>query len=325
LPSFASPLPRVCSLPVLLWVMVVCWSRASSAHGPIGEPKPARVEYEYFPQASVSSAGSSPLAARFQVARIGLTLPVPVSRSTLLLPALRYQVLDIGAEGARLPAERDPVEALHSLQLSLGTLVQLGEHWRLLGQLGGGVAGDLAVRLSADDWVLSASLLALWTAGSGFTLGAGVGYDRRTGDVAPLPLIGVYWELSPHILVRGVLPQSVSLRYRPEQHITLALDGGLDGERYHLSRARVAVDHAEVAYSVVKLGPSATLALERLAAHALDRGTRLAPAFRPLQRRSPTRRLRREVRVIRRLGDVVRPQRLERGRGRCRIGRGPCS
>ena len=67
------------------------------------------------------------------------------------------------------------------------------------------------------------------------------------------------WEPSSEWLVRGVLPQFLAVRYRPHERVTLAVDSGLDGERYHLSEEAVGVAHGEVAYSVIKVGPSVTL------------------------------------------------------------------
>ena len=67
--------------------------------------------------------------------------------------------------------------------------------------------------------------------------GRGVGYDRRTGDVAPLPLVAFSWEPAPDLLVRGVLPQFFSLRYRVATPVTLGLEAGMDGERYHRARS----------------------------------------------------------------------------------------
>jgi hypothetical protein len=38
----------------------------------------------------------------------------------------------------------------------------------------------------------------------GVTLGAGIGYDRRTGDVRPLPLVALDWQPRPDLLLRGI-------------------------------------------------------------------------------------------------------------------------
>ena len=85
--------------------------------------------------------------------------------------------------------------------------------------------------------MVSAQALGLWAVTPDFTLGAGVGYDRRTGDVAPLPLVAFSWEPAPDLLVRGVLPQFFSLRYRVATPVTLGLEAGMDGERYHRARS----------------------------------------------------------------------------------------
>jgi hypothetical protein len=230
------------------------------AHGQVAELKPARIEYEYYPSAGVrgGSAGLQNGEARFQSARASFALPTPLGTSSLLIPGVRYQVLDVGSDGAAAQSGTKPIEALHSMQLSLGMLQRLSDDWSLFGQVGGGLAGDLSGELASDDWVVSAQLLTLWALDDGFTLGAGIGYDRRTGQVAPLPLLALRWEPRPDLLLRGVVPQFLSVRYRAAEPLTLALDSGLEGERYHLSEESVALAHGEVAYSVIKLGPSVT-------------------------------------------------------------------
>jgi hypothetical protein len=229
------------------------------AHAQAMELKPARLEYEFYPSASVRGSGVTTADGdvRFQSARASLSVPTPVGRETLLIPGFRYQLLDVGQETAAGPTE--PVEALHSLVLSLGVLQPLTSDVSLFMQVGGGVAGDLSGELTSDDWVVSAQALGLWTISDGFTLGAGVGYDRRTGDVTPLPLVAFNWEPQPDLLVRAVLPQFLALRYRVANPVTLGVEASLDGERYHLNEQGVDLKHVEVAHSVAKLGPSVTL------------------------------------------------------------------
>jgi uncharacterized protein DUF6268 len=223
------------------------------------EIKPARLEYEFYPGAAVHgpTASSPESEAHFQSARASLSLPTPVGGGTYLIPGLRYQLLDIGQQAST--ATTPNVEALHSLVLSLGVVQPLGSDVSLFAQLGGGLAGDLAGEVASDDWIVSAQALALWNIIPDFTLGAGLGYDRRTGDVRPLPLLAFNWEPRPDLLVRGVLPQFLALRYRAATPVTLALEASLEGERYHLAESGVGVAHAEVAHSVAKVGPSVTL------------------------------------------------------------------
>jgi hypothetical protein len=223
------------------------------------ELKPARLEYEFYPSAAVHGPGPTGADSdvRFQSARASLALPTPLGKESLLITGLRYQLLDVGQYQASDSTE--PVAALHSLVLSLGMLTPLGSDVSLFTQVGGGLAGDLSGDVVSDDWVVSAQALGLWTIGGGFTLGAGVGYDRRTGEVTPLPLVALNWEPRPDLLVRGVLPQFFAVRYRAGEPVTLAFDATLDGERYHLNEEGVNLANVEVAHSVIKVGPSVTL------------------------------------------------------------------
>jgi hypothetical protein len=253
---FARITPRRASL--ALGALATCFIPAL-ARAQAAELEPARVEYEYYPTAGVHGLGGPDSEARFQAARASLALPTPVGDGgTLLIPGLRYTLLDVG-QTTPSGAPAQPVEALHSFMLSLGVLQRLDDRWSLFAQLGGGLAGNLSGEVASDDWVVSAQALGMWKLSDGFTLGAGVGYDRRTGDVRPLPLVAFDWQPQPDLLVRGILPQFLALRYRAGQPVTLALEASLDGERYHLSRDDVGVAHGEVAHSLAKLGPSVTL------------------------------------------------------------------
>jgi hypothetical protein len=230
------------------------------AQAQAAELKPARLEYEYYPSAGVRGLGGPESEARFQTARASLAVPTPIGRSdTLLIPGLRYTLLDVGQSTPTTGGEAQPVEALHSFALSLGVLQPLDDRWSLFAQFGAGLAGNLSSEVASDDWVVSAQALAMRRVADGFTLGAGLGYDRRTGDVRPLPLVAFDWQPRPDLLLRGILPQFLALRYRAGRPVTLAVEASLEGERYHLSEQDVGVAHGEVAHSVAKLGPSLTL------------------------------------------------------------------
>lgn len=232
----------------------------SLAQAQNSELKPARIEYEFSPSRSVNGAGAdAPESARFQAARVSLTLPTRVGKETLLMPGLRYSLLDVGESGAPSGSSTETVGSLHSMMLSLGVLQPLSERFSLFAQVGGGVASDLADEMSSDDWVVSAQALGLWNIDESFTLGAGIGYDRRTGKVAPLPLVAFSWEPRRDLLVRAVLPQFFSARYRAATPVTLSLDASLDGERYHLGEQSAGIAEAEVGHSVIKAGPSVTM------------------------------------------------------------------
>ena len=83
-------------------------------------------------------------------------------------------------------------------------------------------------------------------------------HQNEPPDVSPLPLLAVAWHPSDQLVLRGVVPQSLALRYRPFRCLSFGIEGGLDGERYHLSGDEYAADEAEIAFSIAKVGLSLT-------------------------------------------------------------------
>lgn len=239
-----------------------CLATTGGAHAQqLGDFKLASAGYEYYPNAKAKLTSLNPDGgdAAFQVFTAALTVPIVLEKDrTILIPGFRYSMLDIIQDQDSLARNQTPVDALHSLMLKLSLLHNFNEHWGVFVSVSGGIASDLAGSLAGDDFVVAAQALALWTIIPDFTLGAGIGYDRRTGSVSPLPLIGLDWQPSPVFMIRGVVPQSLAIPYRALNWLTLGLEGALEGERYHLSD-RPGDENVEVAYRVVKVGAAATV------------------------------------------------------------------
>jgi len=260
----------------------LAWLVPAAVQAQLDDLKPAVASYEHYPSARVRGAvgtdGSEEVG--FHVLKTGLTVPIALNDGgTLLIPGFKYTLMDVITETSAADEAVASVDALHALSLSAGMWQRFDEHWSVYGTIGGGLASDLSGDLASDEWVFSAQLLALYTIVPAFTLGAGVGYDRRTGEVAPLPLLAINWQPSHAFMIRGVVPVTLNIRYRPVDALTLALESALEGERYHLDRRRLGVEHAEVAYSVVKLGLAATAHIAELIHTRMYGGAALCRRF----------------------------------------------
>ena len=247
--------------PVLVAIALYWTVSSSLAHAQLGDVKLGAAGYEYFPAAAGRATPLNPGGGRaaFQMFRASVAVPLELSEHTYFIPGLRYSALDLMEDNPPPPETRQSIGALHALLLKAALWHAFDEHWAVFASVGGGLASDFSSGVSSRDWVVSAQLLGLWTIVRGFTLGAGVGYDRRTGSVSPLPLLALDWRPSDVFMVRGVVPESLAIRYRVIPWLTLALEGGLEGERYHLGAKKFGVDDAEVAYSIMKSGLSATV------------------------------------------------------------------
>lgn len=249
----------------LLCVLVVASAYAAfaprSAHAQLGDLKIASAGYEYYPNARAKRTMLNPdgADAAFQVFKASLSVPIVLEKDrTILIPGFRYSLLDIIQDEQSLARDQTPVDALHAMLLKLGLFHYFNDTWGMYVAVSGGLAGDLSGDLSGDDFVIAGQLMGLWTIVPEFTLGAGIGYDRRTGTVSPLPLIAIDWQPTPVFMIRGVVPESLAFRWRTAEWLTLGVEGALEGERYHLSE-RIGVENVEVAYRVVKVGVGATV------------------------------------------------------------------
>jgi hypothetical protein len=236
------------------------FSATETAEAQLGDLKIASAGYEYYPTAQAKRTSLNPdgADAGFQIFKASLSVPIPLGEHTIFIPGFRYSMLDILQDEGSLARDQTPVDALHAMLVKAAILHYFNESWGMYAAVSGGIASDLAGDLSTDDLVVSGQLLALWTVLPEFTLGAGIGYDRRTGNVGPLPLVAIDWQPTPVLMIRGVLPESLAFRWRTAQWLTLGLEGALEGERYHLSD-RPDVEEVEVAYRVVKMGAAATV------------------------------------------------------------------
>lgn len=231
---------------------------SSFAHAQLGDIKVASTAYEYFPTAKGRATPLNPNGgnASFQLFRAQVSVPIALTERTYFIPGVRYTLLDVNASR---DDSRQTIRALHALLLKAALWHSFSERWAVFAAVGGGLASDFSSGVSSRDWVVSAQLIGMWTVVPGFTLGAGVGYDRRTGNVSPLPLLAVDWRPNDVFMIRGIVPELLAVRYRAVPWLTVALEGALEGERYHLGAKKFRADDAEVAYRVAKAGLSATV------------------------------------------------------------------
>lgn len=197
-------------------------------------------------------------SAQVQVLSVSAGLPLMYPRARLMvMPVLSYMRLAPDRGGA--DAEQG-IESLHATMITLVGHYAINDDWSVIGLLGGGFASDFK-GVWLDDYVLSGSLIGSYRFSEDFSLGAGVGYDRRTGEVRPLPLVQLDWHFTPNLRLSGVVPARVYLGWRAHERFTVGLRGGLEGERFHVDADPFGVEDVEVAWSVVKLAPSVVLHL----------------------------------------------------------------
>lgn len=193
------------------------------------------------------------------VLRATMGYPLVLKGGWVLLPSVSYERLAFRSDGLAIAPR-----TLHAPMASFGVLKVFTPKLMGLVSVSGGFASDFERPVAADELVVTGMVLAMYRFNDNLMIGAGVGYDRRTGNVQPLPALPVKWRPSSRFQLRGVVPAFLSAEYRTAPWLTTALRGSFEGNRYHLGAPRYGTDDLQLAYSVIGVGPRLTFHLGKL-------------------------------------------------------------
>jgi len=217
----------------------------------------ASVSYEHYPNVDSPKDASSTIGLEVFRVRAALPIPLTESKKTILLPGLSYEMLGFHGTGDNRPN----VGTLHAPSASLGLIQVFGDRFITMAIVGAGFATDFRDRISSDDLLFTVTGMFLYKFDKNFTLGAGISYDRRSGDLLPLPAIGVNWQITNDFRIRGFVPSMLNVEYRALPWLTVGLRGTFEGNRFHLSEKGYGISHLELAYSTITVGPKVTFRL----------------------------------------------------------------
>ena len=230
-----------------IWAGACLLTTTSVAHGQLADSLVAAT-VEHYPAAT---SGALPGKIAINVVRGTAGVPVEVGKTTTLIAGAGYEM--IGAE----PTEANSLQ-LHSVKTVFGVDQRFGERWGLVLLGEAGLASDFRDTVGSDDLLLSASGFATYAFSDSFKLGAGAIYDRRTGDLAPLPAVLLKLRVGSRFRMRGFVPVWLTAEYHLFDWLDVGLRSTLDGNRFHLGKDTWGLDNAELAYSNLTVGPKVT-------------------------------------------------------------------
>jgi len=218
----------------------------------------ASISYERYP--SVSSPRDATGQLGLQVFRFRAGYPFFLSKQTILIPGLAYELFDFRqSDGAGVN-----VGALHAPTASLTLAQKFTDRISLIGSVGAGFATDFQDRVSVDDLQFTLTAIGLYKFSDTFSLGAGISYTRQTGTLTPIPAVALNWQLGDRFRVRGFVPALLNIEYRATPWLTAGIRGTFEGNRYHLSEKSTGGDNVQLAYSTITVGPKVTFGLSDL-------------------------------------------------------------
>jgi hypothetical protein len=209
----------------------------------------ASTSFEYYPSADNEDAPNERL--QLNVFRASVGLPIPVTKTTTLITGASYEMIDVH------PSDQDAFQ-LHAPTVTLGAIQALSDRWAIWGIGDVGFASDFSESVTSDDVMASVTGLVSYKISDSFTLGAGATYDRRTGQLAPLPALMLNLRVSERARVRGFVPSYLSAEYRTTNWLDVGVRATFEGNRFHLGEQKFGAPNLELAYSTLTVGPKVT-------------------------------------------------------------------
>lgn len=208
----------------------------------------ATMSVEQYPGAS---SDALPGETDLRVLRASVGVPLPLSDATTLVVGAAYERLDIGlGSGEELE--------LHAPKLMLGGLHDLSERWGLMAFAEVGLASSLEGGLGSEDLLLSLTGIATYAVSSSFDIGAGILYDRRSGELAPMPALLVQLRLSERLRVRGFAPVWLRADFRATPWLDVGIRSSFENNRFHVIDETSPARDTELAYTNLTVGPQIT-------------------------------------------------------------------
>ena len=121
------------SLAALAATLVTCAASTAAAQ----VPDLAHVGFEYLPPVDIADA--APARVSVLSYEVGLNVPIPVGKSTVLIPGLEYHV--DSPSFSDTPAGYVPLDDVRSIEASLLVVQQLGSDWSLALRVAPGLTG----------------------------------------------------------------------------------------------------------------------------------------------------------------------------------------
>lgn len=208
----------------------------------------AAMSVEQYPGAeSDGVAGETEL----RVFRTSVAAPLRLSDESTLVVGAAYERLDIHT------GEGEDLE-LHAPRALLGVVHQVSERWGVMAFGEIGLASSLDGSLGADDLLMSLTGIATYAVSDSFQLGAGILYDRRSGELAPMPALTLRLRISERLRVRGLVPVWMRAEYRAAPWLDVGLRSSFESNRFHFADGAPTDRNAELAYSNLTVGPQVT-------------------------------------------------------------------
>lgn len=197
-------------------------------------PPLAEAGTQYLPTSYVPEADG--LGAQISSYDALVNVPLVLGANTFFVPGAQYHMDSLSY--TREPPGFVPLEALHSVDLTLLLAHRLNDAWTLSFRLWPGVAGDFAA-LDLSALHVGALGMLTWSGKAGPTLGGGVVASYAFGQLLPLPMVYVDWSPLDSFRIEASLPYFASAIVSLADRVELGVLADVGGNEYSIREPRI--------------------------------------------------------------------------------------
>lgn len=185
----------------------------------------ARLEYSFIP--------SSKSEDQYTRLRALVNYPIKIKNKDYLIIGGEYNRIILNLED-NYPFNRDALNRLHIIDLSLGYTFKAGENWRIGLKVNPRIASTLTRKLSSDDLFLNGGVFAINDRTDAedidkpYRLILGLTYNTTAGIPFPLPFVSYYRRVNDKWSFSAGVPKS-NLKYFFSEKSMLQVFTALDG------------------------------------------------------------------------------------------------
>lgn len=196
--------------------------------------------------------------------RVAASVPIVLGGGkTILLPGVSYDRYEFSGRApdtvGRPPQNSAFGVTLHAPMVSFTAVHSVSPKLSFIASVNEGFASDFRSRDSLE-FLFVGRLIGIYKLSDRLSIGAGVGYDRRTGQLTPIPLLPINWQFTRRWRVRGTFPAFLGVDFRASDRLTASLRGAFDGNRFYLS-SDGPQKNLQLAISTISVGPRLTFDL----------------------------------------------------------------
>ena len=164
-----------------------------------------------------------------------VNVPIRLSENAVLMPGIRYGLLIPSDSGTAFNFE-DP--EFHVVTAQLLFSYRFNSEWSMVLQVAPALAGDFA-NIEGDHFRMGGTGLVSYRFSPRFELGLGAAATYRFGELQPLPVLRIDWQISDSVRLGAVLPALLNLTWQPHDRFELGIAGSVNGQSYAVTSDNV--------------------------------------------------------------------------------------